>query len=200
MQGRPPGRLRHSYSARCRLVRLVLSGLSPQAASTACGMSRATAYRLLRRYQQEGGWDALRDRPPIAKHHPRRLSAEAEAQIVELRRRTGWGPGRCRQHWGGPPRRSGGCSGGMTAHEPSVNRGRRRIGMSTPWSVSSSISISSSWAASGRSANAYWETATAARAPAGATPTSPSMTTPAPPPSNCAPASTPPTASASPPM
>jgi len=92
MQGRPPGRLRHSYSARCRLVRLVLSGLSPQAASTACGMSRATAYRLLRRYQQEGGWDALRDRPPIAKHHPRRLSAEAEAQIVELRRRTGWGP------------------------------------------------------------------------------------------------------------
>jgi hypothetical protein len=31
------------------------------------------------------------DRPPIAKHHPRRLSAEAEAQIVELRRHTGWG-------------------------------------------------------------------------------------------------------------
>jgi transposase InsO family protein len=54
-------------------------------------MSRATAYRLLRRYQH-GGWEALRDRPPIARHCPHRLSADAEAQIVELRRRTGWGP------------------------------------------------------------------------------------------------------------
>jgi transposase InsO family protein len=54
-------------------------------------MSRATAYRLLGRYRQ-GGWEALRDRPPIAKRCPHRLSVEAEAQIVELRRRTGWGP------------------------------------------------------------------------------------------------------------
>ena len=54
-------------------------------------MSRATAYRLLGRYRQ-GGWEALRDRPPIAKRHPHRVSVEAEAQIVELRRRTGWGP------------------------------------------------------------------------------------------------------------
>jgi transposase InsO family protein len=90
-QGRRPARLRHSWEARCRLVGLMLSGLSPQAASTACGMSRATAYRLLRRYEQEG-WDGLRDLPPIAKHHPRRLSPEAEAQIVALRRQTGWGP------------------------------------------------------------------------------------------------------------
>ena len=44
----------------------------------------------LRRYQ-EGGWEALRDRPPIAKQHPHRLSAEAEAQIVALRRQTGLG-------------------------------------------------------------------------------------------------------------
>jgi transposase InsO family protein len=54
-------------------------------------MSRSTAYRLLRRYQQEG-WEGLQDRPPIAKHHPHRLSLEAEAQIVALRRQTGWGP------------------------------------------------------------------------------------------------------------
>ena len=90
-KGRRPGRLRHSWEARCRLVGLVLSGLSPQAASMACGMSRATAYRLLRRYQQ-GGWEGLRDRPPIAKHHPHRLAAEAEAQILALRRQTSWGP------------------------------------------------------------------------------------------------------------
>jgi transposase InsO family protein len=91
LEGRRPLRLRHSWEARCRLVGLMLSGLSPQAASRACGMSRSTAYRLLRRYQ-EGGWAGLEDRAPIAKHHPHRLSAEAEAQIVALRRQTGWGP------------------------------------------------------------------------------------------------------------
>jgi transposase InsO family protein len=69
----------------------MLSGQSPLAAAAACGASRATAYRLLHRYQ-EGGWDGLRDRPPIAKHCPHRLSLEAEAQIVALRRQTGWGP------------------------------------------------------------------------------------------------------------
>jgi transposase len=69
---------------------VMLSGQSPQAASMACGMSRATAYRLLRRYH-ESGWAGLRDRPPITKHCPHRLSLEAEAQIVALRRQTGWG-------------------------------------------------------------------------------------------------------------
>jgi transposase InsO family protein len=69
----------------------MLSGVSPQAAAAACGTSRATAYRLLRRYQ-DGGWDALRDRPSIAKRCPHRLSPEAEAQIIALRRQTGWGP------------------------------------------------------------------------------------------------------------
>ena len=91
VEGRRPLRLRHSYSARCRLVGLMLSGLSPQAASTACGMSRSTAYRLLRRLEQ-GGWAALQDGPSVAKHCPHRLSAQAEAQILELRRQTGWGP------------------------------------------------------------------------------------------------------------
>jgi transposase InsO family protein len=69
----------------------MLSGTSPQAAAAACGTSRSTAYRVLRRYQ-DGGWDALRDRPPIAKRCPHRLSVEAEAQIISLRRQTGWGP------------------------------------------------------------------------------------------------------------
>src|SRR5262245_32415419 len=91
IKGRRPLRLRHSWEARCRLVGLMLSGQSPQAAAAAYGISRSSAYRLLRRYHA-GGWEALRDRPPIAKHHPRRLSAEAEAQIVALRRQTGWGP------------------------------------------------------------------------------------------------------------
>jgi transposase InsO family protein len=91
VKGRRPLRLRHSWEARCRLVSLVLSGQPPAAAAVTCGMSRATAYRLLGRYRQ-GGWEALRDRPPVARHSPHRLSAEVEAQILELRRQTGWGP------------------------------------------------------------------------------------------------------------
>lgn len=91
IQGRPPARLRHSWEARCRLVSMMLSGVSPPAAAMVCGVSRSSAYRLLRRYE-EGGWDGLRDRPPIAKQHPYRLSLEAEAQIVALRYQTGWGP------------------------------------------------------------------------------------------------------------
>jgi transposase len=90
-KGRPPARLRHSWETRCRIVGLICSGMSVEAAATTCGATRATGYRLLRRYQQ-GGWGALRDRPPIAKTCPHRLSPEAEQQILELRRRTGWGP------------------------------------------------------------------------------------------------------------
>ena len=60
----PPKRMRFSFESRCRLVLLVLAGQSPQAAAAACGASRATGYRLWRRYQ-EGGWAALRDRPPV---------------------------------------------------------------------------------------------------------------------------------------
>jgi transposase InsO family protein len=127
VQGRRPLRLRHSWEARCRLVGLVLSGLSPQAASTACGMSRATAYRLLGRYQQQG-WEGLRDRPPIAKHHPRRLSLEAEEQIVELRRRTGWGPRALSAALGWPAStiwrvlRRYGCSRAARRPRPPANR------------------------------------------------------------------------------
>jgi len=69
----------------------MLLGVSPQAASLACGMSRATAYRLRRRYQ-EGGWDALRDRPSTPRRQPRRLPGEVEAQIVAVRQATKAGP------------------------------------------------------------------------------------------------------------
>ena len=186
-KGRPPGRLRHSYSARCRLVSLVLSGLSPQAASRACGMSRATAYRLLRRYQQEGGWEALRDRPPIAGHHPHRLSMEAECRSWSCGGVLGGGRKRYRRRLVGRHRRSGGCCAGMTAHTPPASRGQRRIAMSTPPWESSCIWTSRSWAVSGRSGNASTVTAaSAADAPAGAMPTWPLTTIRATPSSSCA--------------
>ena len=85
----PPRRMRHSFEARCRVVALILEGMSPPQAALRCGVSRATAYRLLARYRV-AGWGALRDLPPIARSHPARLSADAEAQITELRRSRGW--------------------------------------------------------------------------------------------------------------
>jgi transposase InsO family protein len=86
-----PRRLRHSFETRCRIVRLILDGMSAGEAASRCGASRATGYRLKRRFDQ-AGWGGLRDRPPVAKHCPHRLDAAAERQILELRARTGWGP------------------------------------------------------------------------------------------------------------
>src|SRR6266540_5913708 len=87
----PPQRMRFSFESRCRIVQLVLEGASPQAAAAACGASRATGYRLWQRYQ-EGGWAALRDRPPVPIRQPRRLSAEAEAEILAARAYANAGP------------------------------------------------------------------------------------------------------------
>jgi transposase InsO family protein len=87
----PPRRMRFSFESRCRIVELILAGASPQAAAAACGASRASGYRLWRRYG-EGGWAALVDRPSTPKRQPRRLPPEAEAEIVVWRERLGAGP------------------------------------------------------------------------------------------------------------
>ncbi len=87
----PPLRMRFSFESRCRIVQLILAGQSPQAAAAACGASRATGYRLWRRYE-EGGWEALRDRLSTPKLQPRRLTAECEAEIAAVRARTQAGP------------------------------------------------------------------------------------------------------------
>ena len=87
----PPRRMRFSFESRCRLVSLVLAGESPQVAAAACGASRATGYRLWRRYQ-EGGWAALHDRPPVPRHQPRRLPRELEQRILEARAYAKAGP------------------------------------------------------------------------------------------------------------
>ena len=87
----PPGRMRFSFESRCRLVMRVLAGESPQAAAAACGASRATGYRLWRRYK-EGGWAALLDRPPVPRRQPRRLSVAAEQEILAARAYTNAGP------------------------------------------------------------------------------------------------------------
>ena len=66
----PPRRMRFSVESRCRIVALIVSGESPQAAAAACGASRATGYRLWRRYQA-GGWQALVDRSSAPRRQPR---------------------------------------------------------------------------------------------------------------------------------
>ena len=87
----PPRRMRYSLESRCRIVQLILAGATPQVAAAACGASRATGYRLWRRYQ-EGGWAALADRPPVPKHQPRRLSRSLEQRILAAREVAKAGP------------------------------------------------------------------------------------------------------------
>jgi transposase InsO family protein len=72
-------------------VTLILDGMSPQAAAAACGASRATGYRLWRRYR-DGGWHALADRPSRPRRQPRRLAPEAEAEILHWRAELNAGP------------------------------------------------------------------------------------------------------------
>jgi len=87
----PPRRMRFSFESRCRIVALIVAGESPQAAAAACGASRATGYRLWRRFQQ-GGWPALHDRPSTPRRQPLRLSTEAEAEILRWREHLQAGP------------------------------------------------------------------------------------------------------------
>jgi len=87
----PPSRMRYSLESRCKMVGLMLGGMAPRAAAASCGASRATGYRLWRRYQQ-GGWAGLSDRPSVPKRQPRRLSLEVEREIVAIRRHTNAGP------------------------------------------------------------------------------------------------------------
>jgi transposase len=87
----PPRRMRFSFESRCRIVQLMLAGASAQAAAAACGASRATGYRLWRRFQEEG-WAGLLDREPVPKRQPRRLAPEVEAEILAARAYAKAGP------------------------------------------------------------------------------------------------------------
>jgi transposase InsO family protein len=86
-----PRRMRYSLESRLRIVRLIERGETPASAAAALGASRASGYRLWRRYQAEG-WQGLRDRRSTPMRQPRRLSVQDEAQIVALRRELGAGP------------------------------------------------------------------------------------------------------------
>ncbi len=86
-----PRRKRLSWESRCEIVARIEAGVSPPLAAASGGASRATAYRLWRRYQV-GGWAALRDRPSTPRRQPRRLCPEAEQAILAARQRSAYGP------------------------------------------------------------------------------------------------------------
>ena len=86
-----PRRKRLSWESRCEVVAAIEAGVSPPLAAASGGCSRATAYRLWRRYR-DGGWVGLRDRPSTPLSQPRRLCAEAEQAILAARRRSAYGP------------------------------------------------------------------------------------------------------------
>jgi hypothetical protein len=89
--GERPRRKRLSWESRCEVVAAIERGVSPPLAAAGGGCSRATAYRLWRRYC-EGGWSALCDLPSTPKRQPRRLAGELEERILAARGRTSYGP------------------------------------------------------------------------------------------------------------
>jgi len=86
-----PRRKRLSWESRCEIVWRIEQGMSPPLAAASGGASRATGYRLWRRYQQDG-WTALRDRGSTPHRQPRKLQPEAERAILAARRRSAYGP------------------------------------------------------------------------------------------------------------
>jgi transposase InsO family protein len=82
---------RLSWESRCEIVWLIEQGMTPLLAAARSGASRATGYRLWRRYQ-EVSWTGLQDRPPVPRRQPRRLPVEAERRILAARRRFAYGP------------------------------------------------------------------------------------------------------------
>src|SRR6185312_117738 len=55
------------------------------------GVSRKTAYKWRKRYQQEGGLTALQERSRRPQRSPRRTEGLLEERILELRHPDGWG-------------------------------------------------------------------------------------------------------------
>ena len=96
IESRAPRRMRHSWEARCRLVRLMLDGVCAVAAAVVCGASRATAYRALARYRV-GGWEALRDR----RRSPGRTLRGSVTRPSSRSSSCGERPGGARSDWPG---------------------------------------------------------------------------------------------------
>jgi transposase InsO family protein len=81
------------FGRRLLVERIVLEGWSPATAAEMVGVSRATAYKWLRRYRSEG-LPGLADRSARPLRMPRSLSPRAVRRIIRARRRLRVGPHR----------------------------------------------------------------------------------------------------------
>jgi hypothetical protein len=80
-------------AGRAVLCQRIASGRPVAQVAAEMGISRPCAYRWWWRYAQAGP-AGLVDRPSCAHRHPRRTSAQLEAQVVELRQAHKLGPAR----------------------------------------------------------------------------------------------------------
>jgi len=87
------GNARLTALTRRELVQQVADGWPVAEVARQFRVSRATAYKWVRRYCQ-GGRAALEDRPSRPHSCPRRTPAPLESQICAIRRKEGWGPHR----------------------------------------------------------------------------------------------------------
>jgi transposase InsO family protein len=110
-------RPRLSVFSRQLLVHRVAAGWPAAHVAEQLGISRATAYKWLRRYRAEGE-PGLLDRSSRPRHSPRRLSGAAEAEILAARARWRYGPDRLGPLLGRPP---------STVHRVLARRGFSRL-------------------------------------------------------------------------
>jgi transposase InsO family protein len=78
---------------RQELVRRVLAGRPAAHVAAEMGVSRATAYKWVRRFDREGA-AGCEDRSSRPRRSPRRTTVAVESRICELRRRRKFGPAR----------------------------------------------------------------------------------------------------------
>jgi transposase InsO family protein len=81
--------------------RVLVHGWSATATAEAMGVSRATVYKWLRRFEDEGR-DGLVDRSSAPHRRPRALPRRQVKRILAARRRLGWGPHRLGPSLGHP--------------------------------------------------------------------------------------------------
>jgi len=81
------------FGRRLLVERIVLEGWPAATAAETLGVSRATAYKWLRRYRTEG-LAGLEDRSAAPRHRPRALAERDVRRILRLRRRLRVGPHR----------------------------------------------------------------------------------------------------------
>lgn len=88
----PRGRLT-VYGRSLLVHRVLVEGWRPAVAAEAAGVSRATVYKWLRRYRDEGE-AGLQDRSSAPHRRPRALPVRQVRRILKFRRRSGYGPHR----------------------------------------------------------------------------------------------------------